>query len=274
MKLWLVCGSLLLCGAAYAQPSEKLAFQVVSIKPAEPMPMNQVRMNRSSDPGRVRLTGFALKDLIRLAYRVKDFQVEGTERIDNARFDVEGKFPAGVTEDKVPEMLQAMLAERFKLTIHRDTKEHGIFALVPGKGGPKLKAADLGEGPPPGANPGRGGLPAGAMRVQVDDQGAHVKASGVTLSQLAEMISRFSERPVVDMTKIEGMYEFDLVLSPDSLRGAGHPAAGASGPSEAASEGPGTVHEAVQRYGLKLAPRKAPMEMIVVDHIEKTPTEN
>jgi uncharacterized protein (TIGR03435 family) len=279
------CALLVLCCLAFAQQPAKLAFEVVSIKPSELQAMNQLRMTRSSDPGRARFGAFSLKDYIRIAYRVKDFQVQGPDWMDNVRFDVEGKFPEGATEDQVPDMLQAMLADRFKLSIHRETKEHAVFALVAGKGGPKLSATAA--APPQsdgGPSAGRGGLPRGAMRVEVDDQGAHLKSNGVTLAGLTELLSRFSERPVVDMSGIEGQYDFDLLLSMDAIRAgrggavmAHGPAPSGDGPPSpagAASEGVGTIHEAVQKYGLKLEPRRAPMEMIVVDHLEKTPIEN
>jgi uncharacterized protein (TIGR03435 family) len=292
-----ICALLVSCCAALGQqPAAKISFEVVSIKPAAPSPMGQMRMNRGGDPGRARFSNFSLRDYIRVAYRVKDFQVEGPEWIDNARFDVEGKFPEGATEAQVPEMLQSMLADRFKLTLHRNTKEHAIFALVAGKGGPKLKASEAapGDGGAPGGDPGRGGrggMPRGGMMMQIDDAGAHLKASGVTLATLAEMISRFTEQPVVDMSGIEGQYDFDLLLAPEALRnGAGGggggrgpgPIGGAPAPqSEGANPVPqaqssraGTMHEAVQAYGLKLEPRKAQMEILSVDHIEKTPTEN
>ena len=268
-----------LCAAAVAQ---QLSFEVVSIKPAAPSAMNQIQMRQSSDPGMVRYSNFALRDLIRIAFRVKDFQVEGPEWMDSTRFEFQGKLPAGASEDQAPEMLQAALAERFKLAVHRETKDHAIFALVAAKGGPKLKTA---ENPvPDGAVPGRGGRGGrGSMRVEVDESGAHLKASSVTLAGLAEMLSRFSERPIVDMSGITGQYDFDLVLSPEALqaaRGGARTIAPAAeggagrGPADAASSGPGTIHEAVQKYGLRLEARKAPMEMVVVDHVEKTPTEN
>ena len=298
MKQWIVLGTAVACGAAFCQePAAKLSFEVVSIKPSAPQPMNQMRMMRGGDPGRARFTGFSLCDYIRIAYGVKDFQVEGPAWIDSDRFDVEGKLPDGASESQEPEMLQSMLEERFHLKLHRETKDHAIFALVPGKSGPKLQVSEAKPvaggnlaGPPPLPN-GRGGLPRNAMMVQVDDQGAHVKAAGVTMGQLAEMLSRFAERPVVDMTKIDGQYDFDLVVSPENLRGGrgpgggmmltgpppgagGAPGGGESGrPADAPMAG-GTIQEAVERYGLKLDPRKAAMEILVVDHIEKTPVEN
>ena len=96
------------------------------------------------------------------------------------------------------------------------------------------------------------------------------------------MISRFSERPVLDMTGIDGQYDFDLVFSPDTLRGVGGPGAmhGPGGPpppdstTEAPGERAGSIYDSGQRYGLKLEPRKAPMALIVVDHVEQQPTEN
>jgi len=281
MKPWLVFVSLAVCPAAVGQPaSEKLSFEVVSVKPAEPQAMNQIRITTSSDPGMVRYNGYSLRLLIQMAYRVKEFQVQGPEWLDSTQFDVEGKLPAGVGADKVPDMLQTMLAERFKLTVHRDSKAHEIFALVAGKGGPKLKAS---EAPPAGTPaPGRGGAP--RMMMQVDDKGAHLKANGATLGGLADMLSRFSELPVLDMSGIQGQYDFDLVLSPEALRaargggpmmmGPGPGGDGGGRPAEAASEGAGTIHEAVQAYGLKLERRKAEMVTIAVDHIEKTPSEN
>lgn len=294
MKQWMVLATAVACGAAFCQePAAKLSFEVVSIKPAAPQAPNQMRMLRGGDPGRARFTGFSLRDYIRIAYRVKDFQVEGPEWIDSDRFDVEGKLPEGTSESQEPEMLQTMLEERFHLKLHRETKDHAIFALVPGKGGPKLKPTEAKAvvggnlaGPPPLPS-GRGALPRNAMMMQIDDQGAHIKAAGVTLGQLSEMLSRFTERPVVDMTKIDGQYDFDLVISPENLRGRGGPGGGMMmmGPPPGAGGGEGdrpadapmtggTIPEAVERYGLKLEPRKAAMEILVVDHIEKTPVEN
>jgi uncharacterized protein (TIGR03435 family) len=270
MKTWIVCASIAACSLALAQqPAAKIAFDVVSIKPSAPQPMNQIRMGRSSDPGRARFTAFSLRDYVRVAYRVKDFQVQGPEWMDSARFDVEGKFPEGATEAQVPEMLQSMLADRFKLTVHTEKKDHAVFALVASKGGAKLKPA---ENPTEGAPGGRGGPGRGGVMMQVDDAGAHLKAPSATLANLTEVMSRFSERPIVDMTGIEGQYDFDLVLSTEAIRGGRGP--GGPAPTDAASDGPGTIHEAVQKYGLKLEPRKMAMDIVTVDHIEKTPPEN
>ena len=97
MKLWSV---LVFCGAAFGQQ-----FEVASIKPAEPMPMGMMRIGMNADPGILRYTNVSLKDCIRAAYRVKDFQVEGPDWLGSARFDIQAKFPAGATEDQVPEML-------------------------------------------------------------------------------------------------------------------------------------------------------------------------
>jgi uncharacterized protein (TIGR03435 family) len=202
-------------------------------------------------------------------------------------------------------MLQTLLAERFKLTLHREKRDHAIYALVAGKNGPKLKPAeDSGplpaDAPPPrntaGPPPSGGGAfsqgpgptlskgpagapPKGAMMMQMSPDGVHFKAPAATLSQLAESLSRFSERPVVDMTGITGKYDFDLLFSPETMRGM-RPG-GLSGPppsSEAHPEGQdsaaGSIYDAVQQYGLKLEARKAPMEMLIIDHLEKSPTEN
>jgi len=289
MKPWILCASFLSCCAFGQQPSEKIEFEVASIKPAQPMPMGQMRIGMNADAGMLRYTNVSLKDCIRVAYRVKDFQVQGPDWIDSARFDITAKLPDGSSQERIPEMLQALLADRFKLTLHRETKEHAIYALVAGKGGPKLKPADVptGEapttnGPAPGGSPGRGGLPRNAMMMQVDGAGAHLKAPSATLSNLAEMISRFSERPVLDMTGIQGQYDFDLVFSPETVRSMRGPGGGPMPPpgggerpsSDALAERAGSIYDSVQRYGLKLEPRKAPMEVLIVDHLEKTPTEN
>ncbi|MFB3826619.1 MAG: TIGR03435 family protein [Bryobacteraceae bacterium] len=266
------------CAAFGQQPAGKPAFEVASIKPSQPMGMGKMRIGMSSDAGMLRYTNVSLKECIRTAYRVKDFQVQGPDWIGGARFDIVAKFPAGASEDDIPEMLQALLAERFKLKLHRDTKEHSIYALVAAKDGPKLKAAEVAvEG-----DPGKGTPPRNVMMIQVDGAGAHLKAPSATLATLAEMMSRFSERPVLDMTGIKGRYDFDLVFSPETMRGGpggmvrmGPPPGEANpAPRETASEPAGSIYDSVRPYGLKLEPRRAQMEILVIDHIEKEPTEN
>lgn len=312
---------LLFSGAlAFAQkPPDNLVFEVASIKPSEPMTGGRMMIGMRADAGMLRYTNVALKDCIRVAYRLKDFQVQGPDWIAQARFDITAKLPDGATQDQIPEMLAALLADRFKLTVHRETKDHAIYALVTGKGGPKLKPSENptpdapgGNGPMPGGEPapvnaplpppppgsgpvpgagramvgnGPGGLPRGAMTIQIDPAGAHLKTPNATLPQLAEMISRFSERPILDMTEIKGQYDFDLVFAPETMRGVrmgmgGGPmpppgeGGGAGHVPDTPAEKAGSIYDSVQRYGLKLEPRKAPMELLIVDHIEKTPTEN
>ncbi len=295
MRSWILYAFLPCSVALCQQPAGKIEFEVASIKPAQPMPMGQMRIGMNADAGMLRYTNVSLKECIRVAYRVKDFQVQGPDWLGSTRFDIVAKLPDGSSKDQIPEMLQALLADRFKLALHRDTKEHAIYALVAAKGGPKLKPAEVAAGDGPAAirkpegraaiqYPDRGvaAMPRNAMYMSMSPDGAHLKAPSATLATLADMLSRFTERPVVDMTGIQGQYDFDLVFSPETIRGMPGgmmrmppPGGGESRPaSEPAAEPAGSIYDSVKRYGLKLEPRKAPMEILTIDHIEKEPTEN
>jgi len=270
--------------ASGQQSSSGIAFEVASIKPSVPPATGLVFIGMNADGGMLRYTNVSLKDFIRVAYRVKDFQVQGPEWIGDTRFDIVAKLPAGSSKDQIPEMLQALLADRFKLLVHRESKVHSIYALVVAKGGPKLKPADVSPDDAAAAG-GKGdgsGLPRGKLMMKLDPGGAHLRAPSATLAGLAEMISRVSERPVVDMTGIQGQYDFDLVFSPETMRGMPGgkggpmpppPPAGGQ-PSDPSAEPAGTIFESVRTYGLKLEPRKAPLDVLIVDRMEKAPTEN
>jgi uncharacterized protein (TIGR03435 family) len=253
----------------------------------------------------------ALVDLIASAYKVKNFQVAGPEWIKTERFDIMAKLPEGANKDQVPEMLQALLADRFKLTIHRDTKDHAIYALIVAKGGPKLKdsppdvvvpedapppkeekgtqTVDMGQGKMTVRQDGNGGAvvkgPNGmTQKVSMANGTMHMELSKSTMEQMVEALSRFVDRPVVDMTELKGNYQIALDLSMDDLKnamksvGVTMPAGALPGDGKAedgaSDPGASSIFRSVQEMGLKLDPRKAPIELIVVDHLEKTPTEN
>jgi len=225
------------------------------------------------------------------------------------RFDVLAKLPEGASRDQVPEMLQALLAERFKLTVHRESKEHAVYALVVGKNGAKLKESSPDADAPAGGgapiatddvNPqvrvsGRGentqvsisGGQIGTAHMSVGPDGTmHLEAAKMTMAALADTLSRLVDRPVVDLTELKGSYQVALDLSMEDLRNAarnfGVMAPGLGGgrgaarpPADAASDPGGvSIFAAVQQLGLKLEPRKAPLDLIVIDHLEKAPTEN
>src|SRR5260370_14808764 len=123
-----------------------MAFEVASIKPAAPLNprqlmMGQQRVGMKVDAARVDIANLSLADLVRIAYRVKPYQIAGPDWMKGDRFDILGKLPEGASPDQVPEMLQELLAQRFKLAVHRETKEHAVYALVVGKNGPKLVEA-------------------------------------------------------------------------------------------------------------------------------------
>jgi len=292
-----------LCFAQTPAPS----FEVASVKPSPP-PTGDVMIRRSGgDPGMVNYQNVTLKIMIARAYSVKNFQVSGPDWIDSQGYDVVAKLPAGASQDQVPAMLQTLLAERFKLALHRESKEIPVYALIVDKGGPKVKEADpkalaaaaatggprfAGNGPPP-PPPGAGGrgMPAGTFLMRLGDGGARHMQGMMTMSGLTNMLSNFLDRPVLDMTGLTKTYDIELAWMPDDreqLRGpmgmmpppgavaAGAPPGMEARPAEAASDSAsGTIFSALQQeLGLKLDARKSQAEFLVVDHAEKEPTEN
>src|SRR5438105_3703567 len=130
--------------SAFGQaPAAARVFDVATIRPAPPIDQakimsGQFRVGMSVDGNRVDIRFFSLADLIRTAYKVKQFQLSGPDWMSTERWEIQAKMPEGATKDDVPQMLQALLADRFKLQIHRDSKEQSVYALIVGKGGPKL----------------------------------------------------------------------------------------------------------------------------------------
>ena len=301
----------LAAGAAMAQTA---AFEVASVKPAAPLDRGQIlsgeaHVGMKIDAARVDIGSMSLADLIRVAYRVKPYQISGPDWMASERFDVLAKMPEGATSEQVPEMLQALLAERFKLAVHHESKEHAVYALVVGKNGPKLKEsladadAPAGAGAPDASdnvNPqvrvsGRGenasvsisGGGIGTARMSMGPNGTmRLEAPKMNMPALADTLSRFFDRPVVDLTELKGTYQVALDLSMEDLRnaartmgmmgpGMGGGRDGARPPTDAASDPGGlSIFAAVQQLGLKLEPRKVPIDLVVIDHLEKAPTEN
>jgi uncharacterized protein (TIGR03435 family) len=272
----------------------------------------QAHFGMNVNAARVDIGSQSLAELIRIAYEVKPYQVQGPDWITSERFDVAAKLPEGASKEQVPRMLEALLAERFGLKVHRESKEQSVYVLVVGKNGPKLKEsapdadAPTGEAPPAGGMvigageyqmrlSGRlddpkgmaiSGGPVGNARLTVADGAIRLEIAKMTMAAFADFVGRFVDRPVVDMTELKGNYQVALPLSTQDLIAAARTAgvavpAGRGGreaarqPGDAASDpSGGSIFAAVQQLGLKLDSRKAPIDLIVVDQAQKTPTEN
>src|SRR5579864_2150106 len=120
MKLCVICAYSVI--ALAQQHTDKPTFEVASIKPFDPESSRQMWTGMSLDAGMVRYTNISLKQCIRTAYRVRDFQIEGPAWINDARFEITAKMPTGTPQNQIPEMLQTLLAERFKLRLRCETR--------------------------------------------------------------------------------------------------------------------------------------------------------
>src|ERR1017187_9580473 len=118
------------------------AFEVASVKPVEPSPDGRVIRRLGGDPGMVDYKNFTLKILLARAYGLKDYEITGPDWLDTEGYDVLAKVPAGVPQDQIPAMLQALLADRFQIKFHKETKTLPVYVLAVAKGGPKLKDTD------------------------------------------------------------------------------------------------------------------------------------
>ncbi len=293
---------------AFAQT--KPSFEVATIKPAQPV--DQAKFVAALQNGgrmpigariyshRAEYLNMDLKGLLMYAYGVKLYQITGPDWRATTRFDIVAKMPEGSTNEDAPKMLQSLLEDRFKLTTHRTGVEHPVLALVVGKGRPKLKASaekpvaidedaplkpgELNMDGPDGPVRAKADMTTGSSvvdmglkgkisrRVNQATQSMHIEFSMTTMGGVAYVLTQLMSQlgggapglQVVDMTGIQGNYDASLEVSlSDPPRGAAVDPGGAS-----------SVMDAVQSMGLKLESRNAVMDQLIVNHVEKTPTDN
>jgi len=279
-----------LSSAAFAQGQAKLEFEVASIRPSAP-PQPGRPVNMRIDGSQVHFTAFALKDMLVAAYNVKIYQVSGPDWIGSERYDVSAKLPEGTKRDQVAQMLQSLLADRFQVKFHRETKEFSVYALIldKGKAGIKMKEVppDVEGAPAPGA-PAAMGATGGPQGVFVNFGGGSsfsfadgkLEARKLNMPAFVDVLARFMDRPIVDQTELTGQYDFTLPFSPEDFRAMqlrSAIVAGVSLPPEVlkyAESSGDSLFSAIQGVGLKLDRRKAPLPIIVVDSALKAPTDN
>jgi len=272
-----VAGLLLDACRAFGQPATpRPEFEVASIK-----------LNKSADfrgmtnnvHGRFTATNMPLQVLITLAYRIKDFQVSGAPAwLTSERYDVEAKAEGDLAFEAMLPMLQTLLEDRLQLKFHRETKEVPVYALVVAKAG-KLREAEGECGPrpntpPPPPEPGKlPTTPCGGFFLFP----GRLSGQRVAITQLADSLSRLTSRVVLDKTNLTGKYDINLDYTPEQgqLQGlpGGAPPPGLPPLPPADPNGPSLFSALQEQLGLKLESQKGPVEMLVIDHVER-PSEN
>ena len=275
-----------LAGLLAGQPSPH--FEVASIRTsADPVP-GQTGAGVQVTQSQVRVNGLPLRTYISIAYRLQGHQVIGPSWLGSTRFDIMATMPQGVNPQQLPEMFQALLAERFKLQVHRETRETAVFALETVKDRFTLESVPADRDVTntaafsAGASAsGRGvgvDLGRGSSYTFADNR---FQARKLMMGMLAQTLTNWTGRPVVDRTNLTGFYDFTLEITPEDFQAMQIRSADTAGvalPAQALrlieNNTLDSLHESLRRIGLTLESRRAPMEVLVVDQIEKAPTEN
>ena len=248
-----------------------LRFEVASIKPNTfvdgPTEMG------TQPGGRVTIVNVPLRLLIRNAYEIQDAQlVDAPKWIADERFDIlanaNGEIPRPVPGNPgtLQGMMRSLLAERFKLAVHRETRDFPVYALEFARSdrrlGPQLRAsatdcAALAASGQPQASPDQ------KPRCGVRATGGHMLASGLPVAQLATLLSTMVDRTVVDRTGLPGAFDLELNWTPDRLP----QRPDAAPPSN--PDNPSIFTALREQLGLKLESAKAPTDVLVIDHVER-----
>jgi uncharacterized protein (TIGR03435 family) len=242
------------CGA-FGQPAVSPAFEVASVK------MNAAGSGEGAGRGRevitpspagVTMKNVHLKSVVQWAYHLQAIQVSGPSWLDDNRYDIVAKAAGETPGERQRVMMQTLLAQRFKLTFHRETKEMPAYVFTVAKGGHKLKPSES----------------EGEMEVKPSATGKMAaQFSRVTLAQLSEMASSPLQGVVVDQTGLKGSYDFTLDMAPFIGGGDFRP----TGIEDVIT----MIIQAVnEQLGIKIEQKKVPAELLIVDHAEKVPVEN
>jgi uncharacterized protein (TIGR03435 family) len=265
---------------AGAQTDQHLEFEVASIKPAAPDERGMYI--RPGPGGGIRVTNMTLKELMVIAYRIQPFQISGGPPwLDSARYDVIAKPEKKPQQGEIQAMLQALLADRFQLTVRRETRELPVYALVlarkDGKLGTGLVESKEGvctppdpNKPPPPLEPGkRPALSCGQMMMGRN----HLSAVNIPAANMIPMLSRMLGRTIIDKTGLTAKYDITMDWAPDESQTMLLPPTEAPKPAASDTPGPSIFTALQEQLGLKLESQKGPVEIFVVERAEK-PSEN
>jgi len=219
------------------------AFEVASVRrTGQPGPPGDIPENMDRSPGSFAMRNVTLRYALEWAYDLKDYEVSGPAWINIAEhYDIIAKAAGPATNDQMRPMLQTLLTERFQMKLHREKKELPVYVLLPGKGAPKLQ-------PPADGDP------------NLSRNANAVTFHKFPISRLTFLLTRRMDRPVVDMTGLNDLYDFTIDLS-------GLPPADPS-------TGPSIFTAVEENLGLKLEARSFPVDILVIDQVERVPTEN
>ena len=249
--------------------SAQARFEVASIKPDAPGGVSTGNLQLLAG-GRLSAQKVLLQFFIQNAYELKPYQIVGApDWINSEGYDIEAKAEGDASPDQMRQMMRALLAERFQMTAHRETREMPVYALTEAKGGFKapgpneLSCAEPGPDSPPASDEIG---PCGRARVTIGRMGsAQIKGGKISMAELARVLSNLMGRTVLERTGVDG--EFDVHLQfglDDAIFGIPRP------PGVAAENGPPSIFVAVQeQLGLKLESTKGPVEVLVIDHVER-----
>ncbi len=260
----LLVGGAVLCAQATPGPS----FEVAAIKLAEPQDDRtsgaaDIRGGPGSpDPGQIKAFEVTVKQLLRTAYDVSAYRVVGPEWLDLERYTITAKVPRGASKDDIRAMWRNLLTERFGVVLHHDSKVMAVEELVIAKGGPKLADADPNDpdaepiDPLPSSEPAqydKNGIPKlsgpGKSSLMGADRRAYVVFRAQPVYSLVRLLEWTLQKPVVDKTGLKGRFDYAI----ESL---------------------GSDTSSLTPLGLKLVSVREPVDVLVIDHAEKTPTEN
>ena len=238
---------LLTATTLWAQPPQsKPAYDVAAIKPNLTGSGNS---QTHGTKGQIVFVNQSLRRYIERAWNVATIQIAAPDWLGSLNFDITAKYPPDASPEDRQIMLQTLLEDRFKLTIHHETKEMPGYALVQAKGGIKLHPVEKTGASSSNSNGGR---------IQT------LKATNIPMSFLADFIGRQLGQAVVDKTAAPGVYDLELRWTNDDQI-----------PTDPAAESAPSLFTAIQEtLGLRLQAEKVPVDMIVVDHIEREPSEN
>jgi uncharacterized protein (TIGR03435 family) len=230
--------ALALVAAARAQDP---SFEAASVKVHESTGVRNERSGIDEAKGMVRIDNMSLRSLIQMAYGIRDFQLVGPGWLSSTSFDIAAKPSGEYKHEQLQPLMRSLLAERFKLTVHHESKQVQAYSLVTLKGGPKLAEASR----PRSYFTARPGL---------------IECTEATIPQIAGALARLLDRPVADGTGLTAKYEIKLEWTPDD--------------AQTSEPGPSLFSALQDVAGLKLQTTKVTVDVVAVDHVERLPTAN